>query len=88
MAKARVFAAGLGMKVGRVMFANDGIAKHMSQPWLRTNGVRNYDDDEVYFEDHADGLSMLLGGGAVGANGAIADSVEVSAKINYVVELK
>ena len=88
MAKARVFAEGLGMKVGRVMFANDGIAKHMSQPWLRTNGVRNYDDDEVYFEDHADGLSMLLGGGGVGANGAIADSVEVSAKINYVVELK
>lgn len=89
MAKARVFAEGLGMKVGRVMFANDGIAKQSSLPWLKTNVYRDY-DDEVYFEDHADGLSMVLGGGDYnsGSNAAIADSVEVSAKINYVIELK
>ena len=89
MAKALVFADGLGMKVGRVMFANDGIAKHSSSPWFMANVLRNYDDD-IYFEEPADGLSMVLGGGGYnsGANGAIADSVDVRAKINYVVELK
>ena len=90
MAKALVFAEGLGMKVGRVMFANDGIAKHSSSLWLRNNVLENYYVNELYFDEPSDGLSMVLGGGDYnsGSNAAIADSVEVSAKINYVVELK
>ena len=86
MAKANVFATGLGMKVDRVIFANDGNAKRVDPLWRGAVAMDELGD--LVFEESSYGFQSLLGGVSGGFGATIADSVDIKARVNYVVELK
>ena len=86
MAKADVFAAGLGMKVDRVIFANDGNAKRVDPLWRGAVAMDELGD--LVFEESSYGFQSLLGGVSGGFGATIADSVDIKARVNYVIELK
>ena len=77
MDKAEAFAAGLGMKVGKIVDVDDGMVSR--EYW---NEYRGKLAPKSY------GGGIVLGNDMPPPSRAIADSVTVGARINYVVELQ
>ena len=77
MEKAEAFAAGLGMKVGKIVDVDDGMVSR--EYW---NEYRGKLAPKSY------GGGIVLGNDMPPPSRAIADSVTVGARINYVVELQ
>lgn len=74
MAKAEIYAKSVGAKLGKVLYIGSG-----------------YNNDGVVFADNMNGVAMLGSARAKGMPGdmnAIADSVQISAEIHLIVEIK